>query len=95
VTTERSVAMVPAAGVAAVDRLRLNPPHEIAGHEVVSVDHIPEATLVRIMLRGADGTASIRLQVRPSGTEPKVKLYGEAIDDDPTPLLEALASLLE
>ena len=61
---------------------------------MVSVEHIPEATLVRIMLRGADGTPSIRLQVRPSGTEPKVKIYGEAIDEDPSPLLEALASLL-
>lgn len=94
VTAERSVAMAPAVGVAAVDRLRREPPDAIADHDVVSVEHIPEATLVRIMLRGADGTPSIRLQVRPSGTEPKVKIYGEAIDEDPSPLLEALASLL-
>jgi phosphomannomutase len=32
--------------------------------------------------------------VRPSGTEPKVKLYGEGIDSDPSPLLDALAALL-
>ena len=37
---------------------------------------------------------AIRLQIRPSGTEPKVKLYGEAIDQDPTPLLHSLAALL-
>ena len=37
----------------------------------------PEANLVRIVLDGG-----VRLQVRPSGTEPKVKLYGEAVDLD-------------
>ena len=34
------------------------------------------------------------LQVRPSGTEPKVKLYGEGIDCEPAEFLEALAALL-
>jgi phosphomannomutase len=36
----------------------------------------------------------VRLQVRPSGTEPKVKLYGEAPGYDPSPLLDALGALL-
>ena len=36
----------------------------------------------------------LRLQVRPSGTEPKVKLYGEGFGIDPRPYLDALASLL-
>jgi phosphomannomutase len=34
------------------------------------------------------------LQLRPSGTEPKVKLYGEGIDIDPAPFLQFLATLL-
>ena len=39
----------------------------------------PEANLVRLMLDGG-----VRLQIRPSGTEPKVKLYGEAVDSTPS-----------
>ena len=48
---------------------------------------IPEADLLRLVLEGG-----VRLQVRPSGTEPKVKLYGEAVDADPAPYLDALAA---
>ena len=50
----------------------------------------PEANLVRLVLEG--GT---RLQIRPSGTEPKVKLYGEAVDLDPAELDRLLHALAE
>ena len=48
-----------------------------------------EAGLLRLQLG-----PELRLQLRPSGTEPKVKLYGEGIDIDPAPYLDALAALL-
>jgi phosphomannomutase len=88
VTAERSIRMEPAAGAAAVARLRGDPPAELAGHPVTEVTDFPEANLLRLQC----GVA--RVQVRPSGTEPKVKVYGEAIDEDPGPLIDALANLL-
>jgi phosphomannomutase len=88
VTAERSIRMEPAAGAAAVARLRGDPPAELAGHPVTDVTDFPEANLLRLQC----GVA--RVQVRPSGTEPKVKVYGEAIDEDPGPLIDALANLL-
>jgi phosphomannomutase len=54
----------------------------------VSVQTYPEANLVRLMLDGG-----VRLQIRPSGTEPKVKLYAEAVDLDPALLDGLLAAL--
>ncbi|MBU3689251.1 MAG: phospho-sugar mutase [Actinobacteria bacterium] len=93
VTAETSVRRAPADGVAAVERLRANPPNAIGGRRVVEVVDYPEATLLRLWLEGVGG-ARVRLQVRPSGTEPKVKLYGEAVGEDPAPFLAALATLL-
>ncbi|MEX2626465.1 MAG: phospho-sugar mutase [Ilumatobacteraceae bacterium] len=87
---EQSIRMEPAAAIAAVAALRASPPAELAGTPVVEVAEFPEAGLLRLVLEGG-----IRVQVRPSGTEPKVKLYGEAVNADPSPHLHALATHLE
>jgi phosphomannomutase len=89
VTSELSVKMSPADGAAWVASIEADPPSEVGGRVVTSVQTYPEANLVRLLLDGG-----VRLQIRPSGTEPKVKLYGEAVDLDPAALhslLEALA----
>lgn len=91
-TAEASVRMDPADAVATVGRWRANPPEEIGGRRVVAVEDYPEAMLLRLWVEGAG--ENVRLQVRPSGTEPKVKVYGEGVGEDPTPLVHALASLL-
>ncbi len=89
VMAEKSVKMAPADGAAAVARLRANPPTTVGGQAVTHVEWFEEAGLLRLMLGD-----TVRLQVRPSGTEPKVKLYGEGIGCDPTELLESFAELL-
>lgn len=86
---ERSLPMPPADGAAAVARLRATAPREVNGDPVTDVRWVAEAGLLRLQLGDR-----VRLQVRPSGTEPKVKLYGEGIDTDPEPYLSALAALL-
>jgi phosphomannomutase len=70
--------------------LQANPPATIGDVNVDTVLEFPEAGLLRLSL--IDGT---RLQVRPSGTEPKIKLYGEAVGADPEPGLTSLAGLLQ
>jgi phosphomannomutase len=90
VTAEHSIRMEPVSAAAAVQRLEENPPTEIAGVPVAQVSTYPEAGLLRFVLEGG-----VRVQVRPSGTEPKVKLYGEAIDSDPMPFVADLATKLE
>ena len=90
VVAERALRMEPEAGAAAVRALQDDPPASVLDVRVADVRAFPEADLVRLVLEGG-----VRLQVRPSGTEPKVKLYGEAVDRDPTPYLDALAALLQ
>jgi phosphomannomutase len=85
VMAEASIRMEPAVAAARVAELRASPPAELDGRPVVEVATYPEAGLLRLVLEGG-----IRVQVRPSGTEPKVKLYGEAVDADPTPYVTAL-----
>lgn len=91
-TVETSVPMSPDEGRQVVTRLESNPPREIAERRVDSVVSFPEASLVRLTLAG--DRAAVRVQIRPSGTEPKVKLYGEAIGEDPAPYLDAVRDLL-
>ena len=89
VIAERSLRMPPDVGAACVRALQEDPPASLAGVAVVEVRPYPDADLLRLILEGG-----VRVQVRPSGTEPKVKLYAEAIDHDPTPFLDALEALL-
>jgi phosphomannomutase len=88
VTAELSVKMPPADAAAWVASVEADPPPEVGGRRVESVQTYPEANLVRLMLDGG-----VRLQIRPSGTEPKVKLYGEAVDLDPAELHALLGAL--
>jgi phosphomannomutase len=86
---DRSIRMTPAEAAAKVRALRADPPAEIGGRAVLRTEEYPEADLLRFDLEGG-----VRVQIRPSGTEPKVKLYGEAVDEDPAPFVNALADLL-
>jgi phosphomannomutase len=90
VVAERAVRMAPHVAAARVRALQDDPPASLADVAVASVRSFPEADLLRLVLEGG-----VRVQVRPSGTEPKVKLYGEAVDADPGPYLDALAALLQ
>jgi phosphomannomutase len=66
--------------------LRSNPPQQIAGRSVTSIDDLatptdglPPTDGVRIWLDGG-----VRIIIRPSGTEAKMKCYIEAIEKDST-----------
>ncbi|MFT3853176.1 MAG: hypothetical protein QM733_10620 [Ilumatobacteraceae bacterium] len=89
VMAERSLRMQPSEAAALVAALRANPPGEIGGHAVTATSWYDEAGLLRLQFGDA-----LRLQIRPSGTEPKVKLYAEGIDIDPNPALDALVALV-
>lgn len=94
ITAETSVRMEPNDAIAAVDRLRRSPPQVIGDRKVLDVEDFPEAMLLRFWVVGAGGDGRVRLQVRPSGTEPKIKIYGEGVGEDPRPLVHSLATLL-
>ncbi len=89
ITADLSIRMTPAEAAAAVARVRADPPTEIGGKTVSSTAWYAEAGLLRFQLG-----EELRLQIRPSGTEPKVKLYAEGLELDPTPFLQSLAALL-
>lgn len=90
VMADMSIKMDPAEAFALVARLRAAPPSTVGDRAVTHVEWYEEAGLLRLQLGDA-----VRVQVRPSGTEPKVKLYAEGIDLDPTLYLNALARLLQ
>jgi phosphomannomutase len=94
ITGEVSVKMDPVQGAKTVEKIRKSPPAEIAGKKVISIKEFPEANLLRIWL-GEEGGKGVRVQIRPSGTEPKVKIYGEGVGIDPEPYLKAAAELLQ
>jgi phosphomannomutase len=71
--------MDPSSGANLVRALMATPPPAIGGRNVVAVLDYPEANLVRLWLDEVGGRG-VRLQIRPSGTEPKVKLYGEGVE---------------
>lgn len=88
-TTQRSVRRSPAESRAAVAALRANPPETLAEVTVTEVTWFDEAGLLRLQCG-----PNARVQVRPSGTEPKVKVYAEIVDGDPGPLADAMAEIL-
>jgi phosphomannomutase len=92
VIAELSIKMSPSDGAAVVEELRANPRVMIGGRQVVGVEDFPEANLLRLWLDEVGGRG-VRLQIRPSGTEPKVKLYGEAVDLAASELQQLLAAL--
>jgi phosphomannomutase len=57
---------------AVMTRVRHNPPRTLAGFAVTATDRADV-----LMLTGGDERARVRLAMRPSGTEPKVKVYIE------------------
>ena len=87
--SELSLRMDPSAGAIAVAEMRASPPKQVADRTVTATTWFDEAGLLRLQLGD-----EVRIQVRPSGTEPKVKLYGEGIGVDAAPYLAALAELL-
>ena len=62
---------------AVMTRLRETPPDRIAGYEVTVTDLRTHDGTDALIFVGGDGDISVRMVVRPSGTEPKVKSYIE------------------
>ena len=63
-----------------ISSLIQNPPTQIAGHKVTSFEDLSKATLSTTGIRIRAGE-NIRVIIRPSGTEPKLKTYIEVIGE--------------
>lgn len=63
------------AAAALMARLRAAPPQHLAGFDVSMTDMIPRTDA--LVFSGGGDTTSVRVVVRPSGTEPKLKSYIE------------------
>ncbi|MEU8897025.1 phospho-sugar mutase [Nocardia sp. NPDC048505] len=68
-----------AAAAAVVDRLRTGPPGEIAGEPVKYTDLLAARGRMHTDALVFEGTG-LRLVIRPSGTEPKLKCYLEVVE---------------
>ncbi|MEZ0340181.1 phospho-sugar mutase [Mycobacterium sp. pV006] len=64
-----------AEAAALMERLRTEPPTAVAGFAVTMTDLMPRTDA--LVFTGEDDAASVRVVVRPSGTEPKLKCYIE------------------
>jgi phosphomannomutase len=77
-----------------LNRLRSTPPSEIAGYKVTQIDDLSKPTN---QLPPTDGLriwlGDIRIIVRPSGTEPKMKCYIEVISNSETEAVMILDKL--
>jgi len=83
----------PARIAAVVDRLRTDPPAELDGHPVTQVIDLLAGTpdlppTEGVVLHLGD---RIRVIARPSGTEPKVKIYFEVVEPAAGPVDDARA----
>ena len=83
VTLRFGPAEAAAGPAAATSRLRADPPAEIAGHPVTAVTDysemggpLPPTDMLAFGLGGGD-----RVIIRPSGTEPKLKVYIETVEE--------------
>ncbi|BDU02307.1 phospho-sugar mutase [Nocardia sputorum] len=75
-----SLRLASAADAAAVvERLRADPPHEIAGEPVEYTDQLRVRGRMRTDALIFEGVSS-RVVIRPSGTEPKLKCYLEVVE---------------
>jgi phosphomannomutase len=88
-TAERSLRLEVPQQHEALAKLRAALPSQLGGIEVVEIEERAAANLIIMRLAGGH-----RVMTRPSGTEPKLKIYGEGINRDPAPFIDAVADVL-